>query len=52
VTLGVFQMAIVRRASRDQFEEMLSMMSQMPKDAEVDHILRTMRRWASENGYS
>lgn len=44
-------MAIVRRASRDQFEEMLAMLSQMHRDAEIDHILRTMTRWAQDNGY-
>lgn len=49
--VGVFQMAIVRKATKDQFEEMLGLLSQMSRDPEVDHILRTMKRWAQDNSY-
>lgn len=44
-------MAIVRKSTKDQFEEMLMFLSKMNSDPEVDHILRTMKKWAVENNY-
>lgn len=49
--VGVFQMMIVRKASRDQFDETMMILSNMAGDPEVDHILRVMRKWAQENAY-
>lgn len=49
--VGVFQMAIVRKATRDQFDEMMQSLAPMARDPEVDHIIRTMRKWAMDNKY-
>lgn len=49
--VGVFQMMIVRKASRDQFDETILILSSMAGDPEVDHILKVMRKWAQENAY-
>lgn len=49
--VGVFQMMIVRKASRDQFLEMMSLLSSMSGDQEVDHVLKVMRNWMQEHNY-
>lgn len=49
--VGVFQMMIVRKASRDQFDDMMNILENMPGDPEVEQILRVMRKWAQENAY-
>lgn len=49
--VGVFQMMIVRKASRDQFDDMISILENIPGDPQVAMILRTMRKWAEENAY-
>lgn len=47
--VGVFQMTIVRKESKDNFDEMMSMLSSMADDPEVQHIMRVMNNWVQEN---
>ena len=49
--VGVFQMMIVRKASRDEFNEMMNMMASMSGDPEVDQIIMVMTKWIRENDY-
>ena len=44
-------MMIVRKASRDEFNEMMNMMASMSGDPEVDQIIMTMTKWIRENEY-
>merc|ERR1712170_178935 len=53
--VGVFQMVITRKATAEQFEDMLSILKNttgIDKDPAVDQILSTIRKWCLENNYN
>jgi intraflagellar transport protein 56 len=54
--VGVFQQVIIRKATPEQFEDMINIMkntnNNIDKDPAVEQILKTARGWCVENNYN
>ena len=55
--VGVFQMVITRKATAEQFEDMINILKNtstagIEKDPAVDQILKTIRDWCQQNNYN
>jgi len=54
--VGVFQQVITRKATPEQFEDMINIMkntnNNLDKDPAVEQILMTIRSWCIENNYN
>lgn len=54
--VGVFQQVIIRKATPEQFEDMINIMkntnNNIDKDPAVEQILATVRGWCVENNYN
>jgi hypothetical protein len=52
----VFQQVIIRKATPEQFEDMINIMkntnNNIDKDPAVEQILATVRGWCVENNYN